>query len=72
MQPEISRKKIKATNNKKSKEKALVSKKLQIKEKNVHKGKKTTNKNQRKTVDEVEEQNQNLKNVKSMKTKEKA
>ena len=36
------------------------------------KEKKTTNKNQRKTVDEVEEQNQNLKSVKSMKTKEKA
>ena len=36
------------------------------------KQKQKTNENQRKSVDEVEEQKGNLKNVKSMKTKENA
>ena len=40
--------------------------------KNVSKETKKTNENQRKSVDEVEEQNENLGSVKSMKTKEKA
>ena len=40
--------------------------------KNVSKETKKTNENQRKSVDEVEEQNKNLESVKSMKTKEKA
>ena len=58
MQLEIYRKKVKATNNKKSKEKALVSKKLLENQKKCSKRKETqtTDENLRKSMDEVEEQ----------------
>ena len=59
MQLEIYRKKVKATNNKKSKEKALVSKKLLENKKKKctkRKEKQTANENLRKSMDEVEEQ----------------
>ena len=58
MQLEIYRKKVKATTNKKSKEKALVSKKLLENQKKCSKRKETqtTDENLRKSMDEVEEQ----------------
>ena len=74
MQPEISKnKKVKTTNNKKTKEKALVKGKIQENQRKIFKIKlKKKNENQRKSMDEMEEQKENLKSAKSMKTKEKA
>ena len=74
MPPEISKnKKVKTTNNKKTKEKALVKGKIQENQRKIFKIKlKKKNENQRKSMDEMEEQKENLKSAKSMKTKEKA